>query len=36
MHEQLVKVARMRLKSEFSAKVVALWCMGNGFVPSPL
>ena len=36
MHILLMKVTRMRLKSDFLAEVFVLWSMGNEFVPSPL
>ena len=36
MHELLMKVTGMRLKSDFLAKVFVLWSMGNELVPSPL
>ena len=36
MHELLIKIAGMRLKSDFSAKVFVLRSMGNELVPSPL
>ena len=36
VHELLMKVAGMRLKSDFSAKVPVLRSMGNELVPSPL
>ena len=35
MHELLMKVARMRLKSDFSANVFVLRSMGNKLVASP-
>ena len=31
-----MKVTGMRLKSDFLAKVLVLWSMGNKLVPSPL
>ena len=36
MHELLVEVTRMRLKSDFLAEVFVLWSMGNKLVPSSL
>ena len=36
MHELLLKVAVMLLKSDFLAKVFVLRYMGNELVPSPL
>ena len=36
MHELLMKVARMRLKSDFSAKVFVLRSLGYKLIPSPL
>ena len=36
MHELLMKVAGMRSKCDFSAKVFALRSIGNELVPSPL
>ena len=35
MHELLMKVARMRFESDFSAKVFVLRSIGNELVPSP-
>ena len=35
MHELPMKVAKKRLKSDFSAKVFVLRSMGNELVPSP-
>ena len=36
MHELLIESARMRFKSDSSAKVFVLRSMGNELVPSPL
>ena len=36
MHELLMKVTGMRLKSYFLAKVFVLWYVGNELVPSSL
>ena len=36
MDALLMKVAGMRLKSDFSAKVFAVRSLGNELVPSPL
>ena len=35
MHELLMNVTGMRLKSDFLAEVFVLWSMGNELVPSP-
>ena len=36
MHELLMKVTGMRLKSRFLAEVFVVGSMGNELVPSPL